>query len=122
MLGEGLEVELAVGDSQFESQNTFDALEDKKMRHIIVWRQMKGRENPPDVLSVKDRIDMEGPDWMRAIYKQLRAAAESFNGRAKSRLAYGRLTWQGPENVGIHLGLVLMVAYGVHRCLWYWAA
>jgi hypothetical protein len=50
---------------------------------------------------------------MRAIYKRLRAAAESFNGRARSRLAYQRLTWQGLENVGIHVGLVLMVAYAV---------
>jgi len=49
--------------------------------------------NPPDVFSVKGRIDVEGPGWMRAIYKRLRAAAESFNGRAKSRLAYQRLTW-----------------------------
>ena len=49
----------------------------------------------------------------RRVYKRLRAAAESFNGRAKSRLAYQRLTWQGLENVGIHVGLVLMVAYAV---------
>jgi hypothetical protein len=38
---------------------------------------------------------------------------EGFNGRAKSRLAYERLTWQGLENANIHVGLVLMVAYAV---------
>jgi hypothetical protein len=36
VLGEDLEVELAVGDSQMESQNTFDTLEARKMGHIIV--------------------------------------------------------------------------------------
>ena len=56
---------------------------------------------------------MEGPEWKKAIYKRLRAVVEGFNGRAKSRLAYERLTWQGLENVGIHVGLVLMVAYAV---------
>jgi hypothetical protein len=45
--------------------------------------------------------------------KSLFCSGESFNGRAKSRLAYQRLTWQGLENVGIHVGLVLMVAYAV---------
>ena len=74
---------------------------------------LKGRVNPPHVLSVKDRIDVEGPDWMRTIYKRLRAASESFNGRAKCRLGFQRLTWQGLENVGIHVGLVLMVVYAV---------
>jgi len=32
--------------------------------------------NPFDVLSVKDRIDMEGPEWKKAIYKRLRAVVE----------------------------------------------
>ena len=32
---------------------------------------------------------------------------------AKSRLAYERLTWQGLDNAGIHVSLVLMVAYAV---------
>ena len=59
VLGEGLEVKLAVGDSQLESQNTFDALEDRKVDHVIAWRRMKGRMNPPGVLTVKDRIDVE---------------------------------------------------------------
>ena len=92
VLGEGLEVELAVGDSQLESQNTFDALVDRKMDHVIAWRRVKGRVNPPGVLTVKDRIDVEGPEWKRVIYKRMRAMSESLNGRVKSRLAYGRLT------------------------------
>jgi len=113
VLGDCIEVELLVGDSQLESQAIFDLLDELKMSHIIAWRKLKGRVNPPEVLSVKDRIDVEGPEWLRVIYKRLRAAAESFNGRAKSRLGYQRLTWQGLENVGIHVGLVLMVAYAV---------
>jgi len=113
VLGDCIEVELLAGDSQLESQATFDLLDELKMSHIIAWRRMKGRVNPPEVLSVKDRIDVEGPEWLRVVYKRLRAAAESFNGRAKSRLGYQRLTWQGLENVGIHVSLVLMVAYAV---------
>jgi len=88
-------------------------LESLKVGHVIAWRRMKGQVNPPEVLSVKDRIDVEGPEWLRVVYKRLRAASEGFNGRAKSRLAYQRLTWQGLENVDIHVGLVLMVVYAV---------
>jgi len=113
VLGESIEVELLAGDSQLESQALFMLVESLKMSHIIAWRRLKGRVNPPNVLSVKDRIDVEVPGWMRAIYKRLRAAAEGFNGRAKSRLAYQRLTWQGLENACIHVGLVLMMAYAV---------
>ena len=69
--------------------------------------------NPPDVLSVRDRIDVEGPEHKRVIYKRLRAVVEGFNGRVKSRLAYSRLTWQGLGNASIHVCLVLMVAYAV---------
>ena len=36
---------------------------------------------------------------------------ESLNGRVKSRLTYERLTWQGMENVSIHVSLVLSVVY-----------
>jgi hypothetical protein len=113
VLGESLEVELLAGDSQFESQSVFDLLDSLKIGHIIAWRRMKSRENPSDVLTVKDRIDVEGPEWKKRIYKRLRAVVEGFNGRAKSRLAYQRLTWQGLGNAGIHVGLVLMVAYAV---------
>ena len=38
---------------------------------------------------------------------------ENFKGRAKSRLAYGRLTWQGLGNAGTHVSVVLMVVYAV---------
>jgi hypothetical protein len=113
VLGECIEVELLAADSQFESQAVFDLLDSLKIDHIIAWRRLKSRENPADVLTVKDRIDVEGPEYKCVIYKRLRAMVEGFNGRVKSRLAYQRLTWQGLENVGIHVSLVLMVAYAV---------
>ena len=62
VLGESLEVELLAADSQFESQAVFDLLESLKMSHVIARRCLKGRENPTVVLTVKDRIDMEGPE------------------------------------------------------------
>jgi hypothetical protein len=113
VLGECLELELLAADSQFESQGVFDLLDSLKIGYIIAWRRLKGRVNPADVLTVKDRIDVEGPEWKKRIYKRLRAVVEGFNGRAKSRLAYERLTWQGLRNASIHVGLVLMVAYAV---------
>ena len=113
VLGECMEVELLAADSQFESQAVFEFLESLKISHIIAWRRLKGRENPADVLTVKDRIDVEGPEWKKRIYKRLRAVVEGFNGRVKSRLAYRRLTWQGLDNAGIHVSLVLMVVYAV---------
>ena len=113
VLGDDIELELLAGDSGFESGRVFDALDARKVDHIIAWRRMKGRENPPDVLSVKDRIDVEGPEWKRVVYKRLRAVVEGFIGRVRSRLAYGRLTWQGLENAGIHVSLVLCVVYAV---------
>ena len=69
--------------------------------------------NPPDVLSVKHRIDVDGPEPLRVVYKRLRAMAESLNGRAKSRLAYSRFTWQGLGNACIHTCLVFCVVYAV---------
>jgi len=111
VLGEDLEVELLVADSQLESRGVFHLLEALKIGHIIAWRRMLGRENPPDVLTVKDRIHVEGPEWMRVIYKRLRAMVEGLNGRVKNRLAYSRLTWQGLENASIHVSLILMVVY-----------
>ena len=38
---------------------------------------------------------------------------EGFKGRAKSQLAYERLTWQGLDNVNIHVSLILCVVYAV---------
>ena len=113
MLGEDLEVEVLAGDSQFESPRIFSLLDDLKVSHFIAWRRLKGRVNPPDALSVKDRIDVEGPEWKRCIHKRLRSKAESLIGRARCRLDYGQLTWQGLDNAGIHVSIILMVAYAV---------
>jgi len=111
ILGEDIEVELLAGDSQLDSQAVFESIESRRLSHIIARRRMKGRVNPPDVLTVKDRIGVEGPEWKCVAYGRLRAASESLNGRVKSRLAYERLTWQGMENVSIHVSLVLSVVY-----------
>ena len=113
LLGEDIEVELVAGDSQFESEQVFDALNSRKIGSVIPWRRLKGRENPSDVLSVKDRIDVEGPEYLRVVYKRLRAKSESLNGRVKARLAYSRLTWQGLWNACIHTCLVFCVVYAV---------
>ena len=113
VLEEDSEVELLAGDSGFESRRVFDVLEARRMAPLVAWRRMKRRVNPPDVLTVKDRIDVEGPEYKRVVYKRLRALVEGFIGRVKCRLGYGRLTWQGLENVSIHVSLVLMVVYAV---------
>jgi len=112
LLGEDIEVELLAGDSQFESELVFDALSSRKIDCIIPWRRLKGRVNPPEVLTVKDRIDVEGPEHLRAIYK-LRSKSESLNGRVKARLAFSRLTWQGLRNVCIHVCLIFSVIYSI---------
>ena len=62
VLGDSMEVELLAGDSQLESETIFELLDKLKIGHIIAWRRLKGRVNPPEVLSVKDRIDVEGPE------------------------------------------------------------
>ena len=113
LLGEDMEVELVAGDSQFESEQVFDTFADRKISRLIAWRRLRGRENPKDVLTVKDRIDVEGPEHMRVVYKGLRAKSESFNGRVKARLAYSRLTWQGLANACIHTCLVFCLVYAV---------
>ena len=69
--------------------------------------------NPGTVLSVKARIDVEGPEHLRCVYHRLRATCEGFIGRVKSRLGFKRLTWQGLDNVCIHVCIVLCVAYAV---------
>jgi hypothetical protein len=113
VLGESIEVELIAGDSQFESSEVFSLLESHQMGYVIPWRRLKRRENPSGVLSVRDRVDVEGPEYLRSVYHRLRAPAEGFIGRAKSRLAYQRLTWQGVDNACIHVCIVLCVAYAV---------
>jgi len=111
LLGEDIEVELAVGDSQLESPRVFESLQERRIGHIIVWRRLKGRDNPPDVLTVKDRIDLEGPGYLRCIYQRLKAMSESLNGRVKTRLAYSRFTWQGLGNASIHVSIIFCIVY-----------
>ena len=113
VLGEDIEVELIIGDSQFESELLFDYLQARRIANIIAWKHYKGHENPPGVLTVKDRIDVEGPEHLRAIYKRLRAMVESLNGRLKSRLDFSQFTWQGIGNVSIHACLALCLVYAV---------
>jgi hypothetical protein len=74
---------------------------------------LEGRENPTGVLTVKDRIDVEGPEYLRVVYKRLRAMVESLNGRVKSRLAYSSFTWQDLGNACIHTCLVFCAVYAV---------
>jgi hypothetical protein len=113
LLGENIEVELVAGDSQFESKQVFDALNARKIDSVIPWRRLEGRENPSDVLSVKDRIDVDGPEHLRVVYKKLRSKSESVNGRVKARLGYSRFTWQGLRNACIHTCLVFSLVYAV---------
>jgi hypothetical protein len=113
VLGEDMEVELVVADSQFESQQLFDSLRAKRIANIIAWRRYEGHENPPDVLTVKDRIDVEGPEHLRVVYKRMRAMVESLNGRVKSRLDFSQFTWQGLGNACIHTCLVFCAVYAV---------
>ena len=113
LLGEDIEVELVAGDSQFESGSVFDALQDMKISNVIAWRRLRRRKNPVGVLTVKDRIDVEGPEHLRVVYKMLRAKSESLNGRVKTRLGFSRFTWQGLRNARIHTCLVFCVVYAV---------
>ena len=111
VLGEDLEVELVVGDIQFESQRLFDWLGANRIANIVAWKRHRGHGNPPDVLTVKDWIDVDGPEHLRAVYKRLRAMVESLNGRVKSRLDFSQFTWQGLGNACIHTSLVFSVVY-----------
>ena len=111
VLGENLEIELVAADSQQESPRVFQCLEEKKIGHVIPWRRLKGRDNPPDVLTVKDRISVEGPEYLHCIYGRLKAMSESLNGRVKTRLAYSRFTWQGLDNASIHVSIIFCIMY-----------
>jgi hypothetical protein len=113
LLGEDVEVELMAGDSQFESESVFGALNARRIDAVIPWRRLKGRETPSHVLSVKERIDVEGPEHLRVVYKRLRSKSESMNGRVKARLAYSRFTWRGLKNACIHACLIFSVVYSV---------
>ena len=54
VLGEAIEVELLAGDSRFESRRVFDVVETRKVAPLIAWRRIGDRDNPPDVLTVRD--------------------------------------------------------------------
>jgi hypothetical protein len=110
VLGEDFEVEVAAGDSQMESRRVFQTLEKRKVKHIIPWRK-KGRVNPLEVLTVKDKITVEGPEHLKVIYGRLRAQAESFMSTLKNRLGYDNYTWKGLENASIHTSLAYCVVY-----------
>jgi hypothetical protein len=112
-LGGDMQVELAAGDSQMESQNVFKTLEENRISHIIPWRKLKGRTNPPDVLTVKDKISVEGPEHLKAVYGRLRATAEGFISTLKTQLGYDNFTWKGLDNAGIHTSLAICVIYAV---------
>ncbi len=113
LLGEDIEVELLAGDSQFESRPVLATLAMRKISSVIAWRHYEARENPSDVVTVKGRLDVEGPEHLRVIYKRLRSQSESLNGRMKARLALGRFTWQGKHNATIHVCLICSVVYAV---------
>jgi hypothetical protein len=63
---------------------------------------------------VKGRIDVDCPEYLRVVYKRLRAMVESLNERVKSRLDFSQFTWQGLENVCIPC--VLGALFGVCGC------
>jgi hypothetical protein len=113
VLGEDIELELVAGDSQFDSGEIFRLLESHRVEHVIPWRRLRGREAPFGVLSLKSKIDVEGPEHLRCIYHRLRAPAEGLFGRAKTRLGFSGLTWQGLDNVCIHVSLVFCVFYAI---------
>jgi hypothetical protein len=89
----------------------FNVLRKKRVGNVIAWRHLKGRVNPPEVLSAKDRIDVEGPEHLRVLYKRLRAMVESLNSRVKSRLDFSQFTWQGLGNACIRTCWVLCLVY-----------
>lgn len=111
VLGEDFEVELVAGDSQFESKRLFHLLEENRIGNLISWRRLKGRVNPPGVLTVKNRILVEGPEHKRVIYGRLRARVEGFISTLKNHLAYDRFTWKGLDNATIHTSLASCVVY-----------
>jgi len=113
VLGEDFEVELVAGDSQFESEKVFMMLEQRKIDSFIAWRRLKGRVNPADVLTVKNRILVEGPEHKRVVFGRLRARVESFISGLKNHLAYSRFTWKGLDNASIHTSLAFCVVYAV---------
>jgi hypothetical protein len=108
-----MEVEAVAGDSQLESKTVFQKLENRKIAHVIPWRKLKGRTNPPNVLTVKDKITVEGPEHLKIIYGRLRATAEGFMSTLKTQLGYDNYTWKGLDNASIHTSLAICLFYAV---------
>jgi len=48
-------------------------LEQRKIGNLVCWRRLKGRKNPSDVLTLKDRVLVEGPEHKRVMFGCLRA-------------------------------------------------
>ena len=80
VLEECVEVELLAGDSGFESNGVFEALEYLRTAPLVAWRCTRGQENPPNMLTVRDHIDVGCPEWMRAVYERLRTWGASSTG------------------------------------------
>lgn len=77
------------------------------------WRHLKERENPPEVLTVKNRISIEGPEHKCVIYGRLRASVEGFVSTLRNHLGYDNFTWKSLENASIHTSLAFSVAHAV---------
>jgi len=75
-----MEVEVVAGDSQLESKTVFQTMENRKIAHVIPWRKLK------------DKITVEGPEHLKAIYGRLCAAAEGFISNLKTQLGYDNFT------------------------------
>jgi hypothetical protein len=77
VLGDDIELELLAGDSGFESSRVFNAIDARRIEDLIAWRRLKGRDNPPDMLTIKTESTWMAPNisgssirgfglWLRA--------------------------------------------------------
>ena len=73
----------------------------------------EGRSRPPGVSTVKNRIQVEGPEHKRVVFGRLLARVKSFISTLKNHLAYNRFTWKGLDNTSIHTSLAFCVVYAV---------
>jgi len=73
----------------------------------------EGENKPPDVLTVKDKITVEGPEHLKVIYGRLRATAEGFVSTLKTQIGYDNYTWKGLDNAAIHTSLAISLIYAV---------
>jgi hypothetical protein len=74
---------------------------------------MKSRENPPHMLTIRDRINVKGPENKWVVYQRLLVMVEVFISQVRNSLDHGRLTWHRLENTHIHVSLVLYATYAV---------